>query len=116
MQINYMYTFTSNDSIEIEDVGNFNLSISNDMYSEWIMICSTLYGITTCFQAGPFIPDFDNITDKVTYSFQRFEYNQNKIYKMIDNFINDSKKLITRAEIIDKDEAKIRIKDLTKYI
>ena len=46
MQFEYMYTMSAQDSVEIEDVGNFCISVVNDVYQEWIMICCTTYGIS----------------------------------------------------------------------
>lgn len=114
MQFDYMYTMTAEDSIEIEDIGNFCLSVTNDLYLEWIMMCTTTYGITTYLQAGPFRIDFDELDDRVVYVFQRMEYNQGKLCKLIDSFINDDKKRVTQVSLISEDKAKSSIKDLVR--
>lgn len=116
MQFDYMYTMTAEDSVEIEDVGNFCLSVINDVYREWIMICSTEFGITKWLQAGPFRIDFDELDDRVMYTYQQMEYNQTKMCRIIDSFINDPKKTTTQVTVLEESEAKSRIKDLVSYI
>lgn len=116
MQFEYMYTMSAQDSIEIEDIGNFCISVTNSVYQEWIMICSTTYGITKYMQAGPFRIDFDELDDRVTYIFQRMDYNQNKLCGIIDKFINDPHKMASQVKIISDSDAKNEIKDMVKKV
>ena len=116
MQFEYMYTMSAQDSVEIEDIGNFCISVVNDFYQEWIMICCTTYGITKYIQAVPFRIYLYELDDKVTYTFQRMEYKQNKLCNIIDKFINDPHNIASQVKIISDSDAKNEIKDMVKKV
>ena len=116
MQFNYLYVQEATGSIDIDDIGNFAISVTNDMYKEWIMLVNTVYGITEVVQYGPHSIDFDELEDKVTCNYQRFDYNEQRICKLVDTYINDTQKLITQVSVISFTEAKERIKNIVDYL
>lgn len=116
MEFKYMFVQEATGYVDIDDIGHFAISVTNDMYKEWIMIVNTVYGITEIVQYGPHSIDFDELEDKVNYSYQRFEYSESRISKIIDYYINDSSKHATQVSVISFKEAKERIKNIVEFL
>ena len=116
MQFDYLYEVQATGSIEIEDVGNFAISITSDIYEEYFMVVVTQYGMSHIIQYGPINIEIDELPDKVCYSYQRIEYNQSRLSKIIDKYINDSYKHVTQVTLIDIEDVKSNIKDLLRYV
>ena len=116
MFFEYLKTSQYQDSIEIESVGNCALQAINDEADSWILLINTELGSSIVIQAGPINLDFDEIGDNVYISRSKFEYNEKRLYKIIFDFINNPKKIITSVEIIDKDLCKNILKKLTNSL
>lgn len=116
MKFEYAFTLQANADIEIEDIGNCCISVTNSLYHEYILIIKTRYGTTEVIEYGPLQIDSTELLSKVYYSYNRFDFNDGKITRLIDNFINDTKKFVTQVELISVDTAKSRIKDLVQYL
>lgn len=74
------------------------------------MIIKTTQGISEVITYGPVNCDVEELPDYVGYTFERFQFNQNKISKMIMKFINIS----GISQVFEKtiDEVKPYIKNL----
>lgn len=116
MQFDYLYTMQAQGTIEIEDIGNFALSITNDLYNEYIIIVKTTYGVSEIIQFGPHKIDFEQLEDRVNYNYIRTDYNESRLSKIIDNYINDPKKMVTQVSLITFEEARKRIINLVDVI
>lgn len=102
---NYSYEETSTADIQIEDVGNVVLKAINLQQQCWILYIKTVLGFTSILQYGPY--SLDGIRQQycqATYS--RFEYSEYKLSKIIDNFINNPRYMITQVIEIDEYEAR----------
>ena len=102
MTFNYLRTETYMDSIDIDDIGNCIIQVFNDEGREWLMSINTKLGWTKIKTFGPFILDSNQMDINFYYSTNEFEYKEKKIYKVIDDFINNPKKQITQIFIIDE--------------
>ena len=111
MQFKYMYIAEAQGSIDIEDLGNFALSVTNDLFQEYVMIAVTVYGITEIIEYGPIKIDSDEPSNSIFYSYRKFDYSEYNIKKMVDKLLNDERKRITQVTLIDFEEARNRIKD-----
>ena len=100
----YLYVPTAMDSIEIEDLGNVYLRASNDDADEWYMSVKTSLGWVEIKQFGPLKIDEEGFNFFFNFLYQKFEYSEKRLYKIIDEFINNSKKAITIAEVISKED------------
>lgn len=116
MQFDYFYIQQANGSLEIDDIGNCALIVTNDLYREYILIIKTSMGKTEVLQYGPNKIDFEELPERVDCSYQRFDYNQNKIKSVIDKFLNDPKKIITQAIVVSVETAKEHIRDFTDFV
>lgn len=115
-EFQYFYTQQATGTFEIEDLGNFAISCTNDIYHEYIMLVKTEYGVTKVITFGPNIIDQDTPNDTVDCKFQQFDFSQYKIEKMVDKFVNEAKRVITQVTVIDQKDALERIKDVTSYL
>ena len=102
----YLYTIQASDCLEVEDVGNTCIHILNDIGHEWYMIIETELGETRVKTFGPFHVDMNNYFNHgFNFNYTVMDYKESRICNLIDNFINDSKKLITQAFVCESDEA-----------
>lgn len=106
MFFEYLKTSQYQDSVDIESIGNCYLQSVNDSADSWILSVETNLGYSTVTQAGPINLDFDTPGSSLYISKQSFDYNEKKLYKIISDFINYPKRLITNVEIIDKETYK----------
>lgn len=102
MTFDYLRTVTSLDYIEIPDIGNTYLCAYNDDGQEWYLAIHTYEGWTEVKEFGPL---FDGHT--ITYfTYNKFgrEYSDKKNSKVINDFINNTKREITQVLEIEEDE------------
>lgn len=114
MQFEYLQVQTAMSSIEINDIGNFCLQCFSDFGETKILIVKTIDGISEIITYGPVNIDVEELPDFVSYTYQRMEFNQRKIAKIIDKFIND--KIVTQVLEIEQIEAKEIIRNLIDYV
>ena len=112
INIEYFYQEMPTDSIELESAGNTYLQANNDSGDEWYLGIKTDLGWTTVKQYGPLTIDMDNIGYSFNYNYSKFEYNEKKLYKIIYDFLNDKRRLITQAQEIDADTFQERLENL----
>ena len=103
MLFNYVRTLNYMDSIDIDDIGNCCIQAFNDYGLEWILKIETRLGWSTTKIFGPFEVNNNSMSDSFMYAKSACEFNHKKIYKKIDDFINDSKKEITQVFLIEDD-------------
>lgn len=112
----YLKTITevANANIEIESVGNCCIQALNDLGFEWFLIIKTELGWSYIQTFGPFnVEKPDYFTSGFNFNFYTLEYNEKKLCKIIDNFINDEKKIITQVLVdFDKEEAYNKLKNI----
>ena len=116
MKNNYSYLrqISFMDSVSVDDIGNVVLDGYNDIGDRYILIIRTVLGISRILEFGP-IQDGAHTYCKCT--FQQMDYNDVKIDKIIDKFLND-KKMLTQvtANGIKKKEDIIPITDILPNI
>lgn len=104
--IDYLYQLQAQDSLDIEDIGNTCIHILNDAGYEWYLIIETELGETRLKNFGPFCIDKpDWFIRGFNYNYFVIDYKEQRIISIIDNFINDNKKLITQAFTCEYEEA-----------
>lgn len=116
MNFEYMRISTAMDSIEVEDLGNVCLRASNDNADEWLMSIKTSLGWSEVKQFGPLKIDSEGFGFYFNFSFQKFEYSEKRLYKLIDDFINNPKKSITIAEIISEEDFDSKLMEVSNGI
>ncbi len=108
MTFDYLRTIQSLDSINIEDIGNTCINAINDDAEEWYLSISTENGWSVITEFGPVTVDSNKLKNYFMYSKFSMEFNERKIYTLIDKFINNSKRAITQVFELEKLKAKER--------
>ena len=114
MQFEYLQQITAQESIDIDDIGNTAIQCWSNYGETKVLIIKTMDGITEIIEFGPVNTDINELPDKVIYNYQRFEFNQGKIIKIINKFINDE--IVSQVQEIDFDTAKNVVKNLIDYV
>jgi hypothetical protein len=112
----YLYEVKATGFIDIENIGEVCLSATNDFLQEKILIVHTEYGKTRVIQYGPIYVDNVQRPTSSKYTYDEFDYNDSKLDKIIDKFINDPKFMTTQVVEIPLDEAEGRIIDFLEFI
>lgn len=116
MNFEYFTTKVINADLEVEDIGSCAIKAFNDEGKEFILIIETQLGTCRVFTYGPAVPDFDLAPDMVNLSFQRVEFKQNILCKIIRGFLNNPSYKITQAMECTKEEALQDCKDMIEYM
>lgn len=114
MQFEYLQQITAQESIDIDDIGNTTIQCWSNYGETKVLIIKTMDGITEIIEFGPVNTDINELPDRVIYNYQRFEFNQGKIIKIINKFINDE--IVSQVQEIDFDTAKNVVKNLIDYV
>lgn len=112
MNFPYLYTQQNLDSINIEDIGNVALQANNDSCECWYLTISTNLGWTKIQSFGPVNLEGDILPYHFQYNYDYIEYNDVKLIKRIDKFINDPKRLITQIFFTSEEEVIRKLKNL----
>lgn len=112
----YLYEVKATGFIEVENIGEVCLSATNDFLQEKVLIVHTEYGKTRVIQYGPVFVDNVQPPLNVSYTFSELDYNEAKIDRIIDKFINDPKFSTTQVTILEFEDAMDRITDLREFL
>lgn len=110
MTFEYLQRVIVDGQLEVEDIGNCVIRGRSDLGEEHYLIVRTNMGEAEVIDYGPVDPTIDLLPFGVTLHYNRFEYNQNKLYKTITKFLNDPKRLITQADVVTFEEIDCNIK------
>ena len=104
ISVDYFYVREHQDSVTIDNEGDFILRVYNDDGDTWYLYAHTSLGWTTVIQIGSY--DLNGNINEYNFTFQRFvmEFDVRKIKNIVDKFINDNRKCVTQAEIIEDNE------------
>lgn len=114
MRFEYCIRQQFDESIEIDNLGSIYLTtIDVELGVEFYLSITTSLGQTEVKQFGPVQIDFNTVLSSYyQFSYQRFEYNETKIIKIIDKFVNPPKFTITQVVEIEKEQFNDRLKNL----
>lgn len=104
MKFDYNYQEQPLDSIDVEDIGNVCLHALNDVGDEYFLYSATHLGWTKVVQFGPTRDGAFPLYSSIVYN--NFEYNENKLYKLIVQFLNKSGRNITQVFEVDYSDMK----------
>jgi hypothetical protein len=116
MNFDYLVKIQKESSINIDDIGNCALDVFNDLAFEWLLLIRTKEGTTEIVEFGPIVADLDYPPAKISYTYDRIDFNERKISNRINSFLNDGYRGITQAFEIEQKEAKEKMKNLVDYV
>jgi hypothetical protein len=103
MTFDYLERVVVEAQLNVDDIGQCVILGRNDIGEEHYLIIRTEMGFTEQILVGPVCPDIDILPFNVSINYTRYEFNQGKIERTIDKFLNDPKKVITQAEVTSFD-------------
>lgn len=109
MTFEYLQRVIVDGEVEVPDIGNCTLQGRNDIGEEFYLIIKSELGWVECAEYGPITPDLMQLPLTYTINYSRFEYNQGKIERIIDKFLNNPKRMISQAQIVE-------LQDIIKYL
>ena len=112
MRFEYLATKQYLDAIDIEDIGNVCLNALNDFGDEYFLSIQTHLGWTEIKEFGPCVVDSNVVNNYFNLLYNRYEYNESKIIKTIEKFINNDKRNITQIFFIDREVLLDRLKNV----
>ena len=112
--VDYNYAQVAISNIEIDDISNICLRATNDSNYEWYLSITTDFGITQIKEFGPCLVDSPLILNNFTYRYNEMDYIEGKICNRLDKFIQDSKRTITKVEVVDLDDFKNKLNEQIK--
>ena len=103
MKINYLYKSEHQDSLEINNIGQCYIEAFTDIGDKYYLSIQTELGFTNVLEFGPISELM--YRSKIFYiNSTEFEFNQGKIAKRIDKFLNTTAGgMITQAMLIEKE-------------
>lgn len=111
MTFDYLMRTVVEGQLDVDDIGSNVILGRNDFGEEHYLITRTDMGYTEMIVFGPVTPDIDILSNNVNMSYQRFDFNQGKIERLIDKFLNDTKKCITQASVVEYEDIRDFIKE-----
>lgn len=100
MKFDYIQRVVVESQLDVPDIGQCVLKANNDISEEFYLIVKTELGWTEVLEYGPCVPDLELLQMNYQITYNRFEYNQGKLERIIDKFLNNPKRLITQASVV----------------
>lgn len=104
MTFDYLQRVVVDGQLEVEDIGQCIIQANNDLGEEFYLIIKTELGWTEILEYGPCVPDLPLLQVNYNIKYSRIEYNQGKIERAIDKFLNDPKRGITQAKLVELED------------
>ena len=90
--VEYAVERTFTQTLEVEDQGNTCIKATGDVKdvgpANFYMFIRTIAGTTTTLTIGPITPDFALLINGFKVEAKQFKYNEKRIKKEINNFLN----------------------------
>ena len=102
--------------IDIENIGDFALEGINDEGNFYYLIVRTSLGITTLASCGPVVPDVNLLPSGYCTYISRMQYKEDKVAKQINIWLNDKSKALTKASLVEIEDALDQFRDVGEYM
>lgn len=98
----YIHVVSALDTFHVNDIGNIILLANNDISLQWILYIKTDFGRTLIKEFGPLYQEKNAIT-KFGFDchMEEIDYNEKKLTKSINTFLNNPRREITQVREID---------------
>lgn len=103
MTFEYFYVAKGNGTLDLDDIGNCTIEAVNDLNKHFYLCIKTKLGSSRILEYGPYIPDAPVLYD-TAYTFKKIEYDDRKLRKIIEGFLNNPYRNITQAFEIDAEQ------------
>ena len=90
--------------VDISNIGDFGLEAYNDSGYFFYLFVKTVLGETYVASCNYILPDTTIVTEDFSINITHFNYNERKISKSINTFLNDYKKGIVGVKTMSSEE------------
>lgn len=104
MTFEYLQRVVVEAQLDVDNIGDCCIKAFNDIGEAYYLIILTELGYTEVLEYGPCLVDFDMLQNNYQIKYNKFEYNQGKLERIIDKFLNDGKRGISQAMICTIEE------------
>ena len=101
MTFEYLQRVVIEAQLEVDNIGQCVILGNTDFGEEYYIVIATELGWTEVLEYGPITPDLSLLPLNYNISYSRFEYNEYKIERIIDKFLNNPKRGITQARVVE---------------
>ena len=116
MEFEFNKQLIAQDMIDIPQIGSFAIEAEGAMGDLYYLVILTSLGTSTIATCGPVVPDVELLPNGFSTNLTRMEYNEKRLIKTINLFLNDREKQIYKAKLIDIDKALDEFRDLGFYM
>ena len=99
MTFEYLQRVIVDGQLDVDNIGDCVIQSNNDFGEEYYLIIKTELGWSEILEYGPCVPDLQLLPVNYQINYSRIEYNQMKLERIIDKFLNNAKRGITQAKI-----------------
>ena len=114
MVVEYFYTKQAVGQLDLDDYSNCAIEANDDLGNFYYLIIQSEYGIANIAEFGP-INEYE-IPNIAYERFRRAEVNERKLEKVLNEFLNNDKRMITQAREISIEEARSKYKPILNYL
>lgn len=107
--IEYLIHTTADANLPVEDIGHVAIVAGNDFGKQWYIIINTFLGWAKIEEFGPLVIDCNEfISKEFSYTYDEIEYSEFKLSRRLEKFLQEPRRCITQASVIDEAEARDR--------
>lgn len=114
--VKFNYEFEAQNKLDLESISNCCIRASNELEYYFYLIVKTIAGKTYFAEYGPILENSDKLPSGFISALVIIEYNEKKVLKMINDFLNDKSKKVIEASVIEIDEALNNFKNLKDFM
>ena len=116
MEFEFDKQLEAQNSIEIENIGDFGLEAVDEEGFRYYLAIKTIFGKSIIAHCGPVMPDIDILPSGFSVGLNKMEYKEDKLEKFISIWLNDKYKKIKDASLISFEDAVDEFRDPTDYL
>ena len=102
--------------LDIDNICQCAVEARNEEGEFYYLMIRTILGYSTVFKCGPVVPDVYFLPSGFETSLVRLDCDEDKLYKLIDKWLNDRFKKLTEAKVITFEEARSQFRDICSYM
>lgn len=116
MEFEFNNQLQAQNKIEIDNIGSFALEAVDEAGLYYYYIIQTIMGQSIIASCGPILPDIDMIPSGFHINLYKMPYQEERLVKSINMFLNDKYKKIINAYEISIEDAIEQFRDLKDYL
>ena len=105
MEFDYCFIETSTGKIDIDDIFDTVLKVTNVLHKSWLLKTRSILGKVEIVEFGPYLEEDGKIEALENFIIHKYtmDCDDRKQIKVINNFLNKSSDLVDKAEEVDRD-------------